>query len=102
MEQLTPLQDLSAPLPICKVRDAIDMQDRTNYELLLLLEDRGFTWQSMPGSKTKLRNSDSFVYPLKPDEAIHPYQKKFDGSVRRSYLLALLNPDASRTKHTYS
>ena len=85
--------------PLCDVRLGIPLQDRTAYELQLLLRDGGWTWYLLPRPRTVARRQVAQAYsvggPLR--WFTRPSGQSF--AVAREYLLCLLNAEVLQRDH---
>ena len=83
---------------LCDVRLGIPLQDRTAYELQLMLRDGGWTWHSLPGPRTVARRrlqAYSVGGPLR--WFTRPSGQSF--AVAREYLLCLLDAAVLQRDH---
>ena len=61
MQELVPARHLQNPVPAIRVRSSIPLEDKTSYEMLCALEDRGWAWQFL---KPKEDAQEYIIIPL--------------------------------------
>ena len=84
---------LHKPLPLCDVRESVALKDATIFELLLRLQDNGWTWQALP--KIKAARGDIEPYRLGGPKV----WRTAGHTVLASYLQCLLQAKELKDKH---